>query len=399
MYNGREHYPRNAVGLMLAVTLLSVPAGRAYAGAALYLTACGWGALIFIILRFLPAIRVPGQFRLRGAVLGYAASGAVFYLAISFIAGAVLKNLSASPYDTSAIGVLHNLIYLLPALVAREMARAYGLGAAWRTCRHRMALAALITLIMFLTELNFGRLAGLTDFQSGFIYGARNAAPALTQNILASVLDFYGGALAGIAYLGTIQLFQRLFPFLPDLPWIAQSAVGICFPLIYAMVVRERCERTSGDAPAVRKTGGTAGFLASFAAVVGFSWFCVGVFPLYPSVVLTGSMEPLIYPGDVVLVKKIMTEKEIGRLSGGDIINFKREDITITHRIFDVRRDEAGNFSFETKGDNNDSADEQPVSPNDINGTVIKVVPKIGLPVLILNSGEAVPEGVTDGPE
>lgn len=41
-------------------------------------------------------------------------------------------------------------------------------------------------------------------------------------------------------------------------------------------------------------------------------------------------------------------EKDIYNLSKGDIINFKREDITITHRIKEVITDEAGNRSFET---------------------------------------------------
>ena len=37
---------------------------------------------------------------------------------------------------------------------------------------------------------------------------------------------------------------------------------------------------------------------------VAIIWFAVGLFPLYPSVILTGSMEPDIMPGDVVLVAK-----------------------------------------------------------------------------------------------
>ena len=97
-----------------------------------------------------------------------------------------------------------------------------------------------------------------------------------------------------------------------------------------------------------------------------------------------------------MLIQKLSSEGEIYRLSEGEIINFKRDKITITHRIVGVIKDEAGNVSFQTKGDNNDSADVQPVLPNDINGTVRQVIPKVGLPVLLMKSGEAVPEGVTD---
>ena len=38
-------------------------------------------------------------------------------------------------------------------------------------------------------------------------------------------------------------------------------------------------------------------------------WFAVGLFPIYPSVIITGSMEPLIKPGDIVLLKKTDGER------------------------------------------------------------------------------------------
>ena len=93
---------------------------------------------------------------------------------------------------------------------------------------------------------------------------------------------------------------------------------------------------------------------------------------------------------------KIVKEEEIYTLSEGDIINFKRDNITITHRIKEVFKDEAGNVSFETKGDNNKSEDSQEVDPNDIRGIVHHWIPKIGLPMLMLKAKNDVPEGVVD---
>ena len=166
----------------------------------------------------MPAVRVPGRRWLHSTVLCYAASGAVCYLAICFIIGAFLKNLAASPYDGSVLGIFNNLVYILPALFATELVRAYTLGAVWRCCNRRTVMVVLITAALFLADLNYGRIVEIDDFQTGFIYAAQNIAPQLTQNILLSVLVFYGGAPAGIVYMGTVQLFQRLFPFLPSLP-------------------------------------------------------------------------------------------------------------------------------------------------------------------------------------
>ncbi len=56
--------------------------------------------------------------------------------------------------------------------------------------------------------------------------------------------------------------------------------------------------------------------------------------------------------------------------------------------------DENGNITFRTKGDNNSVEDTRLVEPNEVMGRYIGVIPKIGLPVLWIKSGEAVPDGV-----
>ena len=104
-------------------------------------------------------------------------------------------------------------------------------------------------------------------------------------------------------------------------------------------------------------------------------------------------------PGDVVLIRKITKEAEIYDLKESDVINFSREDYTITHRIVEILLDEAGNVSFGTRGDNNPSEDAQAVLPKDVNGIVVGVVPKAGLGVLLLKGGREAPEGVMTGAE
>lgn len=386
-----------ALALLPAFVLLSRLSGTA-AGMTIFLFAGAWGALIFFLRWILPQVYIPGQTRrTRQIIKGYAVMGAVFCLAIQYVIGAFLNQLAASSYDTSAWGLLYNSARVIPALIAREMVRAYGLGSLGRGGRKGL-WAVLITAVLFLAELNLGKLLQTTNLKTGFIYLAATVAPDLALQALLSVLVIYGGAGAAIIYAVILKAFQFSFPILPNLPWIAQSAAGICFPLILILLISERGREAVTDT-VNRKKEGAAGFLAALLAAVAFLWFSVGVFPVYPSVVLTGSMEPLIYPGDVVLIQKISAEKDINNLTEGEVINFKRGRITITHRIMAVTRDEAGNLSFQTKGDNNDSADVQPVLPNDIKGTVKHTVPKVGLPILILKSGTEVPEGVVDGEE
>ncbi|MGB9960139.1 MAG: signal peptidase I [Candidatus Bathyarchaeales archaeon] len=88
--------------------------------------------------------------------------------------------------------------------------------------------------------------------------------------------------------------------------------------------------------------------------------------------VYTGSMEPAIPVGSIVVIKPAVPET----LTVGDIICFKIEaesPTTVTHRIIDVT-----NEGFKTKGDANEDPDPWTVKKQDVVGKVIAVIPYIG---------------------
>lgn len=108
-----------------------------------------------------------------------------------------------------------------------------------------------------------------------------------------------------------------------------------------------------------------------------------GFFKYQLIVIASGSMEPIIYRGDTVLVKKLKKE-EINKLQIGDIIVFKKENKIIVHRIYNII--ETGNEKFiKTKGDNNKTPDNYLVELSDVIGTTDKVIKYIGYPTVWLS--------------
>lgn len=99
-----------------------------------------------------------------------------------------------------------------------------------------------------------------------------------------------------------------------------------------------------------------------------------GNYQLY--VVQSGSMEPTIRTGAIVLVKP-QSEYKVG-----DIITFtaNRRDEPITHRVDDVRL-QGGEPVFVTKGDANNAPDDKEVAQKDIIGRVLFDVPFVGFAV------------------
>ncbi len=92
--------------------------------------------------------------------------------------------------------------------------------------------------------------------------------------------------------------------------------------------------------------------------------------------ILTQSMYPTIEAGDVIVTYK----EDNNKYNSGDIITFISENnsgMTITHRVKEVYNvnDE---YSYKTKGDNNNTADNEVIKGNNVLGRVVFKIPKAG---------------------
>lgn len=94
-------------------------------------------------------------------------------------------------------------------------------------------------------------------------------------------------------------------------------------------------------------------------------------------IVLSGSMEPAIKTGSVVLVH------ESDNYQIGDVITFGEASKTktpTTHRIVDINRD-GDEEKYITKGDSNNAEDNKQISKDEVIGKVLFSVPYVGYAV------------------
>lgn len=127
----------------------------------------------------------------------------------------------------------------------------------------------------------------------------------------------------------------------------------------------------------LRRVLHVVGLLALIVVVVPF---VVYAFPSvvgadHSFVVLSGSMEPQISPGDVVVVDQRPTDA----IAEGDVITFVRGEgqEPVTHRVADVEQ-RGGTRVFTTKGDANEDVDPQPIPAENVIGEVTLTIPYIG---------------------
>lgn len=351
-----------------------------------------WGVMSLLIVYAIPKKHIKGQVKHKQTVYIWAFNAAVTFIIMSLIAG-FFDGFGKSPYDHSLMGILQNSIIIGSALVGHELVRAYVLNSTLGR-ESKWPIPLMIGLMTFI-NIPLVQLTNMTGSQDIMTFVANIFLPTLSENMLATYLVVYAGPLASVIYLGLVEAFEWLSPILPDLSWLTKGMIGMSIPIGALIMISQAYMELTGHFKAYReKETKVYEWLPVTIICVLIIWFTVGVFPIYPSAIATGSMKPGINPGDVVLVKKVQDKADIDALQIGDIIQFKKESILVNHRIIDIVEEE-DEMKYRTKGDNNSAQDADLVAAEDIKGTIVEVIPKIGWPTLILkNSNKEAPPDI-----
>jgi len=96
-------------------------------------------------------------------------------------------------------------------------------------------------------------------------------------------------------------------------------------------------------------------------------------FGIKPFVVLSGSMEPEILVGDLVIVQNV----DPANLKANDVISFRDGESVVTHRIMELTETE-GAPAFITRGDANNSDDTKPVTYEQVEGIYLFKINGVG---------------------
>jgi signal peptidase I len=117
--------------------------------------------------------------------------------------------------------------------------------------------------------------------------------------------------------------------------------------------------------------------VASLSMWIALPWAFLG---WSPTLVTSGSMSPVVSPGDVVLIRPAGTEE----LVPDSVVLFRRPDgEAVLHRISALLPD----GTLQTRGDANLAPDSDPVDVSDVQGVAVLAVPWVGHPSLWLVEG------------
>jgi len=133
--------------------------------------------------------------------------------------------------------------------------------------------------------------------------------------------------------------------------------------------------------------------IAVIGAIYGAGFLLFNYVPFFSRlqhyVIVTGSMEPVISVGDVVILDQ---DVDFESLEVGDIIAFEvtvpsqTEKIIVVHYLDEIMVDDEGTRTFRTRPEVSDEQDDWILSETDIVGTHLMTIPKIGSVLLFLSS-------------
>ena len=286
-----------------------------------------------------------------------------------------------SIYSHSFFGILKNIWNYIIPIIFIELIRNILI----RNSNHSKIAFIVIAFLFTLIDIDLYNIIGLTNKAEIFKTIFSVILPATIKNLSLNYIAKTSGYITSLIYLLPQKLTSIILPILPDLDWYFISLVGILLPILALIIIKNLDDRIESPKSKFRlKKEKPIRIIILIIPLIIFCLFIAGIFKYKPTAIVSNSMHPIFDRGDVVIIEKL-DRKKSRNLKKYDIIEYKLKNIIVSHRIIHIEKHNDGSISYITKGDNNNTADNEKVSSNQIIGIVKFRIPKVGYPSVWLN--------------
>ncbi len=304
----------------------------------------------------------------------------LFYLIINFMSGLIF-GYTSNPYSNKIIPFLTNFWQIVIVIMGIEYTRSYVIN----ENKNNKLFVILFTIIFILLEINFSKLfSSINDREELFKYVSSTLLPLIFGNILYTYLTIKGSYKLVYIYRVIVEVTFLIVPILPNFDWFMIGIRGIIVPAIIYLVLKYtsnyKSVRTRSNG---RKKQNPLIYVPVFSIILIFVLFMAGIFIYEPIAVLSNSMNPVFYRGDVVIYSKVDNNK-LKNIKKYNIIIYSKDGQAVVHRVVD-KYIKDGETYFITKGDANISNDLNPVSESQVIGVYQLSIKYIGYPSVWLN--------------
>ncbi|MDR0979417.1 MAG: signal peptidase I [Lachnospiraceae bacterium] len=333
-----------------------------------------------IFLRVTLNIETYKNQKLKVQIINYVLIGSLVYI-ITYLLSGLFVTFGTNPYSTTLLGLATNIWLTGSVFIGREYVRYRLINNVYNKYKVKFGIAIIIvfTLVELLLN-NFN----ILDFNFYYLLKSFCSAvlPVVARNILFTYIALYCNSLGSILYESITHIFLWTVPLFPKAPWIMIAFVDTVIPLtilFYTIYIKNR--KDINKLKLKNSTYKPYQIIPIAILIVLFIWFIIGVFPVRPLAIATGSMSPTINAGDVVILKK----SKIEDIQKGDVIEFTDEyGNTVVHRAVDIKN-QNGQIYITTKGDNNSKSDSLITTSENFKGKILFKIKYIGYPAVWLS--------------
>ncbi len=304
---------------------------------------------------------------------------ALLYIIFFYTLGKI-TGFSKNPYSLTYSGVIINFFSLLLIVGLKEIIRSILVNNV--TDYHKVYIYLVFILFIFI-DFDVMALTKMSLKASSII---EFLISDLLTNIINTLFCLYlvkkSGFLASLSYKLITYLPILIIPVVPKYPWIITVLFNIVFP-IATFITIERLLREKNrfvpkdDKDIIQPKYWITTFIISGLIIV----FSLGGFGVKPIVIITGSMQPTIKEGDLLVIK----ECDIKDITIGNIIQYQLNDYTVVHRVIKIYQ-ERNAIKLITKGDNNNNEDRYPVTKDNLVGCLKYRLPYLGYPTYLIGT-------------
>ena len=332
--------------------------------------------IIFCVVLFFTLGKLYTNTKLRKKIIQYTTVATLTYLIVYMLSG-LFVTFGENPYSTTIKGLIINFWSLGIPIFAKEYIRYKLINNVYD--RDKVKYAVLISIVYVLIDIQYLKFVGQTVATLTIIkYVSQSIIPSIAKNFLYSYIAIQGDYIPSIIYEAVTNLYYWASPILPNSPWAMTAIIDTVIPIILFLYIRyEKVKLVPQKDRRMVIDTNPGSVIPLVITIVLVIWFALGIFPVKPIAIATGSMEKEICVGDVAIIKKCNSND----VNVGDIIEYQMEGYTVVHRIIEKRQNN-GRFSFITKGDNNNAPDRDEVKEDQLIGKVIFKIKYIGYPAI-----------------
>lgn len=280
-------------------------------------------------------------------------------------------------YSLLNLSVVKKFIFVLIINIEIEYIRFLIAKNSFKNTKDIVLFTIISIIINVVLEVNLNSLKTTED---KFIFLSTIIFPTIAEETLCSYVTYKMGLLPSLIYKLVMKLYIYIIPIVPDLGDYIYSAVNVMFPFIIYNVLNKTIIRYEKEKQKLKKINTIIFTIPIIIILIILVLLVSGIFKYKLIAIASNSMKPTYARGDAVIYEKVNYDQfEIG-----DILAIKTDKRIVTHRIVRIIN-KNNEYSFITKGDNNNANDTFVSKNENVLGKVKIAFKYIGYPTVIIN--------------